>query len=143
MLKIVLDTNVVVSAAVSSDGNPAKIFEMLIAEKIKNYTSEEIINEIKDVMQREKIRKLLNLQERDFIINNFKEFSEKIIPKIKYEDVLEDKKDNKFLECAVSGKVDYIVSGDEHLIKLKEFKGIKIISPKDFMRLLKKGKQGS
>ena len=136
MLKIVLDTNVVVSAAVSSDGNPAKIFEMLIAEKIKNYTSEEIINEIKDVMQREKIRKLLNLQERDFIINNFKEFSEKIIPKIKYEDVLEDKKDNKFLECAVSGKVDYIVSGDEHLLKLKEFKGIKIISPADFIKII-------
>ncbi|HLC52319.1 MAG TPA: putative toxin-antitoxin system toxin component, PIN family [Candidatus Nanoarchaeia archaeon] len=50
--KIVLDTNVVISAAISSDGNPAKIFEMLIREEVENFTTSEIIDEIKEIKQK-------------------------------------------------------------------------------------------
>ena len=46
MIKVVLDTNVVVSAAISPDGNPAFIFEMLILEDIKNYTTPKIKNSL-------------------------------------------------------------------------------------------------
>lgn len=134
-IKTVLDTNVVISSAISSDGNPAKIFEMLLLGQIKNYTSEEIIREIQDVIERERIKEKLNPADKTFIIENFKKFSEKIIPNVTCNEIQEDSDDNKFLECALTANVSYIVSGDEHLLRLKEFKGIKILSPAGFVQL--------
>lgn len=49
--------------------------------------------------------------------------------------VKEDPDDNMVLECAKAGKVDYIVSNDKHLLKLKEFEGIKIVTPKEFLQI--------
>jgi len=132
-VKVVLDTNIVVSSALCIDGNPAKVFEMILLEKIKNYTTEEIIKEISKVMERPKIAKRLSLVEIEFIMDNYRRFSEKIGPKISITES-EDPDDNKFLECAVEADVDFIISGDEHLLKLKEFKGIQIVTPAEFLR---------
>ena len=55
-----------------------------------------------------------------------------IAPKITVK-VCRDEKDNKFLECAESAKADYIVSGDEDLLYLKEFKSTRIITAKEFL----------
>src|SRR3989344_2043204 len=54
-------------------------------------------------------------------------------PKSKLDIIKEDPDDNKILECAVEGKVDYIISQDKHLLDIKEYKEIKIITPKDFL----------
>ena len=51
--------------------------------------------------------------------------------------VKDDPKDNIFIETAAAGNADYIVSQDNHLLKLKEFRGIKIITPEEFNELLK------
>ena len=59
-LKFVIDTNTIVSAPFSEDGNPAKIFELLLLEEIINFTSEEIIDEITEVFNRNKIRSKFN-----------------------------------------------------------------------------------
>lgn len=53
--------------------------------------------------------------------------------------VKEDEKDNKVIECALSCKADYIISGDSHLLNLKEHRGIKIVSAKEFLDLLETG----
>ncbi len=52
--------------------------------------------------------------------------------------VKDDVSDNKFVEAAVIGKADYIITQDNHLLKIKEFKGIKILTPKDFLDIVKK-----
>lgn len=57
-------------------------------------------------------------------------------PTKKLDIVKDDPDDNKILECAIAGKVDYIISNDEHLLKLKEFEGIPIIKPEEFLKLL-------
>ena len=137
-IKVVVDTNIVISSAVCVDGNPAKLFEMILLEKIENYTTEEIINEIKEVMARPKITQRLSLLEKGFIVNNFEKFSKKIKPSVNLNEIKEDPDDNKFLECAVSAAANYIISGDEHLLKLKEFRGIKILKPVDFIKLITK-----
>ncbi len=134
-IKVVVDTNVVISSAISVDGNPAKIFKMVLLETIKNYTTTGILEEIRDVLNRPKIARRLSLVERNFIINNFGRFSEKIEPNLEFFEIKEDPDDNKFLECAVSAAVDYIISGDEHLLNVGEFRGIKIVNPADFIRL--------
>ena len=58
-------------------------------------------------------------------------------PREKINIVKDDPKDDIFIETAVAGNVDYIVSQDNHLLKLKEFRGIKIITPEEFNALLK------
>lgn len=59
-------------------------------------------------------------------------------PKIKVKEIKEDPSDDKVLECALSCKADYIVSGNWHLLKLGAYKGIKIVNPKEFLEALSK-----
>ena len=58
-----------------------------------------------------------------------------IEPKERINIVKDDPKDNIFIETAVAGNVDYIISQDNHLLKLKEFRGIKIITPEEFNKI--------
>ena len=139
--KVVIDTNTIISAPLSEDGNPATIFELLLLGEINNFRSEEITNEVIEVFHREKIKKLISEEKIQFIIDNYKKFSELVKPNIKLSIVKEDEDDNRILECAETGDVDYIISGDEHLLNLKNHKNIKIVSPKEFLRIYKTSKK--
>ena len=86
-------------------------------------------------------RKLYNIKVSD---DKIKEWVDLIVrnsiivePKEKILAVKDDPKDDIFIETAVAGNVDYIVSQDNHLLKLKKFRGIKIITPEEFNALLK------
>ncbi len=70
-------------------------------------------------------------------MNGVASFSQIIQPRTKVDAVKEDPTDNKFLEAAMEADADYIVSGDKHLLKLKEFSGIKIVKAKQFLEMLK------
>jgi len=60
-----------------------------------------------------------------------------IQPKNKVSVIKENDDDNRILECAIEGTVQYLISGDrKHLLPLKEYQGTKIISPSDFLKLL-------
>ncbi len=131
-LKTVIDANIVISAPLSEDGNPAKIFELLLLEEINNFRSEDITNEIVEVFNREKIKKLVSEDKINFIIDKYREFSKLAKPSIKLSVVKEDDDDNRVLECAETANADYIISGDEHLLKLRNYKNVKIVSPKEF-----------
>ena len=60
-----------------------------------------------------------------------------VIPKRKVNVVKDDPDDNKFIEAALEGKADYIVTQDRHLLHIKEFEGIRMATPKEFLRILK------
>jgi putative PIN family toxin of toxin-antitoxin system len=139
-LKVVLDTNIIVSAAISEEGNPAKVFELLLLEEITNYTTDQIIEEIKKVMARPKITQKLSMVEVSFIVNNFERFSKKVTTTKTINEIKDDPDDNKFLECAVAASAEYIITGDEHLLKIRKFREIKILSPAEFIEMLKNPK---
>jgi len=132
---VVIDTNIVISAPLSKESNPAKIFELLLVEEIENYTSEEIIKEIKGVFKRKKIKNKLSQDKINFIIENFRKFSKIIRPSIKLNIIKKDLFDNKILECAETAKADFIISGDMHLRGLINYKNIRILSPKGFLEI--------
>ena len=67
------------------------------------------------------------------VINN----SEIVEPSARLDIVEEDPDDNKVLECAKEGKVKYIITNDKHLLKLRKFEGIKIVTPEEFLRIFK------
>ena len=79
--KVVLDTNIIISAAISTDGTPAKIFERFLSGELINYTSEEIISEIEDVMNRPFFKERIDDDFKEFLLKNFKEISIIVEPK--------------------------------------------------------------
>ena len=134
MLKFVFDTNVFVSALMSKRGNPA----LLLDRVRKSYTlfiSKDILGELKDAISRDKF----DYTETE--VNTFVEaiisFADVVNPEIKIDAIKADPDDNKILECAVTSGASYIVSGDKHLLELKEYRKIKIITPKAALDLLK------
>ena len=134
MLKFVLDTNVLVSALISTMGNPA----LLLDKAGKNYTlfiSKDILTELEAVISRDKFG--FTEEEVNTIIEAIISFSEVINPEIKLDVIKSDPDDNKILECAVACGASYIVSGDRHLLELKEYDKIKIITPKAALGLIR------
>ncbi|MBU2099668.1 putative toxin-antitoxin system toxin component, PIN family [Candidatus Micrarchaeota archaeon] len=136
-IKVVLDTNIVVSALIAKQGSPAGIFEKLLEGKITCYSCKEIIEELIEVFGRKEITKRTDAKARHFVIENYLKNSVKIQKKSEIK-LSEHESDNKFIETAVDAEADYIVSGDQHLLKLKKFMHIKILKPKEFLEVLSK-----
>jgi len=134
--KVVIDTNVVISAVVSKYGNPAKIIERLISKDFENYASPAIITEIKSVLERENIRRYASYEYRKFLLENFIVYSILVLPMFDEKAVVKDETDNMFINCALSANAD-IVSGDGHLLDLKKYKDVSIFTPREFLESLK------
>ena len=136
--KTVIDTNIYISA-IFWGGKPREIVELGRNGYIWIFSSAEIEDEID-----KKLRLKFNLDanETAHILLDYSTFTipVKITKRIKA--INDDPDDDKFIECAVSCCADYIVSGDKHLLKLKEYEGIKIINAADFLSFTHKIKFG-
>ena len=136
-MNIVLDTNVWLSR-IFWDGEASKILEKAEKKGIDIIISEDILSEIIKVLNREsKFQKYisnLKLSIED-LLRTILSISILIETKTKLNIIKADPKDNIILEAAVEGKGEYIISYDNHLLNMIEFRGIKIISPKEFIDL--------
>ena len=130
MHRVVLDTNVIISSTFWKSGNPHMIVSLAIGQKIQNFTSRNMVNELVKVLIVD-FRQPEQFVERQ--VNLLLAYSEIIEPKIKANAVPEDPKDNMVIECALSADADCIITGDNHLLKLKEYKNIKMLTPKEFL----------
>nr|MBA4405236.1 putative toxin-antitoxin system toxin component, PIN family [Nanoarchaeum sp.] len=138
MLKLVLDTNTLVSAFFW-EGDEAKLFREIEKGRAILFISKEILQEIEKVIIRPKFIEVMNKAglTSDQIIQKIISVSRLVIgPKLNIL-VCRDKEDNKFLECAQNAKVHYIVSGDKDLLNLKRYKNIKIVTTSEILRLLR------
>ena len=131
-MKVVLDTNIFISG-IFWKGSSNSIITNWKEGKFTLVTSLEAVSEIIKVLKDFKIRlsddmikEWIDLIRRNSII---------VEPKEKIEAVKDDPKDSIFIETAVAGNVDYIISQDNHLLKLKEFRGIKIVTPEEFNKI--------
>ena len=129
-MKVVLDTNVLISA-IMFGGKSRDILEMGISGKIKVAISQDILKELAEVLIGKKFRTPIAFVGQ--IIHELSEIAELVIVTDKINAVKNDPDDNRILECAVSAKADYIVSGDSDLLSLGHFRKIKILSPGDFL----------
>ncbi|MBI5227726.1 putative toxin-antitoxin system toxin component, PIN family [Candidatus Micrarchaeota archaeon] len=138
-MKVVLDTNVLISGTFWS-GEAFSILQFLEQKKFQCFLSQEILNEYNKVLRSDEI--IEKVEEKHLAIKSSAikaiELVQIVTPKRKIAAVKDDPDDNKIIECAVEAKVDFIVTYDSHhLLKLKEFEGIKIISPSEFLKMLK------
>ncbi|MFH1585559.1 MAG: putative toxin-antitoxin system toxin component, PIN family [archaeon] len=140
-MKVTTDTNVLVSGTFWK-GDSDDIINIIDSGKIELILSEELIGEYNDVINRDEI--IEKIEKKNLILN---ESVQKIIkdstivnPANSLDIIKEDPSDNIILECAIEGNVDYIITQDNHLLKIKEFKGIKIVTPSEFLKMVGKSK---
>jgi len=138
MIRIVLDTNLFVSALLKPGSNPDIILHSVKDEKVLLLMSDSICHEISRVLTYPKIRKRLTASDEE--LKNFVQLLGTvaiITPGILNLPPLDaDPNDTKYLVCAVEGHADFIVSGDHHLTDLVMYRGIRIVTPVDFIQIL-------
>jgi len=132
-MKIVLDSNIFVSSFYWS-GNPRKVFDRVTNGLDELYITGEILNEIVSVMSEDKFDTSMDeIKEYVKIIESYSiKLSSKNIP----EKISRDESDNKILQCGFDGNVDFIITGDNDLLVLKEYGKIKIIKPKEYLEIV-------
>lgn len=132
MKRVVLDTNIVISSALG--GALVLILEGWDDGRFTVIVTSDILSEYFEVLNRPKFG--LKQETIDKIARYLYQFSEFVVPEERIQFIEADPKDDKFLEAAIAGKVDFIVSGDKHLLDLKEFQSIPIISGREFINWL-------
>jgi putative PIN family toxin of toxin-antitoxin system len=128
--KVVLDTNVIISALFWG-GPPRAIYELIRSGKLSMLGSEDMERELIRVLGYAKFG--LSAAEIMPLIANLRIHTVPIITRGKLHVIAADPTDNIFLECAVEGCADYIVSGDKHLLDLTAYKGIPIVRASAFL----------
>ena len=134
-MKLVLDTNIYISSFFWG-GNPRRVMTRIIDGKDALYVSDEILYEVFSVMKRPKF----NVNHRQIIhfINSIKDIAYRVPILGTVQNVCRDSDDDKILECAVLGNVDFIISGDNDLLSLKEFQGIHVIAASEYIGKVEK-----
>jgi len=137
-MKITLDTNVVMSGFLVPGGPPAIIVDLWAGNELTVVVCQALIEEYLDVLLRPKFKKIGTIIERQELLMELLGMDNTVLvyPKIRLDVIKDDPEDNRVLECAAEGDVEFIVSGDNHLLALKEFRGIAIVSPAEFLVLL-------
>jgi putative PIN family toxin of toxin-antitoxin system len=136
-MKVVLDTNVWLSG-IFWDGEASKIIEKAEKKDIQIIISEDILSEIANILNREsKFQKyILNLKlSIEDLLRTILSISTLIETKSELDIIKADPKDNIILEAALDGKVECIISYDNHLLNMIEFRSIKIRSPGEFLKI--------
>ena len=134
-MRAVLDTNVLISSVIST-GVPHEIVVKGFSSEYQIVVSVATLTEFRDTLL--KYPEKFHMDEDDVQqeVETIRYFAEFVDPDEDITAVEDDPDDDKFLEAAVAGNVDYIVSGDRHLLDLNSFRGIEIVEPRAFYECL-------
>lgn len=131
--KVIFDTNVLVSASLFNNSTPRQALNKALDNDII-LTSSAIFTEIKEVLFRKKFDRYITKVKRQEFINDLTRNS--II--IEVDEIItecRDSKDNQYLELAVSGRADYLITSDQDLLILNPWRNLKIITAPEFLSL--------
>ncbi|MBI4671782.1 MAG: putative toxin-antitoxin system toxin component, PIN family [Chloroflexi bacterium] len=136
-MRIVLDTSVLVSMILG--GTVGELIDEWDADNFQVIASAEVVTEYARVLARPKFGLTRDIVEA--ILGYVQRKIEFVAPTEQIAVIEDDPKDDMFLACAAAVQTDYIVSGDQHLLALGNFRGIPIITPRAFLDLLEKSKR--
>ncbi|PKL91927.1 MAG: putative toxin-antitoxin system toxin component, PIN family [Candidatus Goldiibacteriota bacterium HGW-Goldbacteria-1] len=131
-IKITVDTNILISVFVYPGTTVVRIFDDIFDGKILLGLSDEILREFTGVC----VRKFDYDAETAVKYSDLIRRHSVIVYPTETVNIIKDEPDNRILECADEFKADYIISGDRHLLDVKKYKNIKIITPADFIKTL-------
>ena len=128
-MRVVFDTNVLVSALVFPGGRGEEALARIIAERDELILSKPILDETLGVLARKFAR---DAEELAHVAVFLGELSRTVKPRRQVE-ILKDAPDNRVLECAVAGRAHAIVTGDKALLALREYRGVRIVSLSEYL----------
>ena len=131
MLKVVFDTNVIVSAALYQTSLPASLLSLALEEKVRLFVSPALLNEYERVLKRPRFK----LAEKEImeLMDKINRKAVIITPTQRLDIFKEDEPDNRILECAAKAKADFIITGNTKHFSFEEFRGSKIVTPREFI----------
>ena len=132
-MKIVLDTNVLVSA-IGWKGPPSRILRACRAGRFVLLTSPQLLEELTRVLTYPRLRVIARHPDLPQILRWLHAPERIVFPRRVIDAVKKDPLDNRVLEAAVEGRAEAVISGDDHLLRLKVFEGISILSAASFCR---------
>ena len=137
-MRAVVDTNILVRAIIRPRGAVGRVLSGLRRGDYTLLYSKALLDELVDVLNRPRIRQKYHLTDRDIttLIRLVLLRGEAVIPALKIA-VCRDPKDNKFLEVAVAGRADVVVSKDDDLLAMRPFEEIPILSSGAFLQMLR------
>jgi putative PIN family toxin of toxin-antitoxin system len=138
-MRVVVDTNLIINRTISPTGAAGEILRRWRQERFELLVSEAILAEYKAALGYPRVRArhgLSNEEIADFV-NQFRRFAVLVTPTVSITVVHDDPDDDKFVECAITGAADFIVSRDAHLLALGTYQNIQILPPAAFLAILK------
>lgn len=132
MIRVVLDTNVIISALLKEGGAPALILSLVFDGHIQLCMTEEIFAEYTGVLSRGKFQSLDQASVRKALLA-IKRKSFWVSPKTRINVIKIDPEDNKFLECALLAKAHYLITGNRKHFTMAHYDKTRIMSPGDFL----------
>lgn len=133
-MRVVMDSNIYLSGLVFPESKPAHILHLANRGEFEVYCSDFIVGEVRRVLT-----KKFNYTERtsDQFVEAFLKFVKIIVPQDKIDIIKVKKDDNHILECALSAKADYLITGDKkHILPLAKIGNTKIVNPAEFIGIL-------
>lgn len=130
-MRVVCDTNVLVSGLLFG-GNCRAVLALVSEGKIEGFTSSALIAELEEVLLRPKFR--LAGPQVGAILDLVRQTLLLVLPQEQLTVIADDPDDDAVLEAAVAAEADRIVSGDEHLLRLRTFRDIRIVSPAELLQ---------
>lgn len=131
MFKVVYDTNVVVSGLLSSRGIPALLLDLVFNGRVTLFLSPEVFEEYELVLARPRFG--IRAARRESVLSQLRALSQWVEPR-QHLAVAGDPDDNRFLECALAGKVDFLVTGNLRHFP-KTLRDIRVVSPRQFFEI--------
>jgi len=137
-MRIVIDTNVIVSRFLSPHGPPARILALWEQGLFELVVSEAVLAEYRRVLDYPRLQAhhRMTPDEVAQVVAGFRSFGVLVEPQETITAIADDPSDNRFLEAAVAGHCDVIVSGDPHLLRVGTYRGIQILRPAVFLASL-------
>ncbi|OPX25370.1 MAG: putative toxin-antitoxin system toxin component, PIN family [Candidatus Latescibacteria bacterium 4484_107] len=137
MIRVVLDTNIVISATLAK-GLPSSVLTILLRlSQFQLCVSEPLLEEYRQVFMREKFEKIH--QEGLRTIAKIEEQALNVIPKVKVERIKMDRSDNRVLECALTAGAHYLITGNRRHFNFGHFFSTRIVSPYEFLDIIISG----
>lgn len=130
--RVVADTNVLVSRLILPESVPAQVLRQVELNSLLLF-SESTMNELADVLSRQKFDRYVSLNDRKGFIERLGKIAE-FIPIVQLVRECSDPKDDKFLEVALNGSADMIITGDTDLLGMNPWRGVAILSPLDYLK---------
>ncbi len=132
MQKIIIDTNVLVSALIQRSYPNFIIYNYVLENLVDVCISDDLFKEYLDVLKRPKFDKYPDFfHKAEFVLAQLESKASKYFPKEKFE-IIGDKDDNRLLELASESKADYIITGNTNDFTMTEFRGTKVVSPQNY-----------